>query len=110
MSRMPPLDGASMVGVMNGSSPGYRYWVERLRPYAAAGFKRGVLDDRVVELEADDGRRVVLQRPRRWQAAADLLRDLEATRILEPDRRHELGQAGRALLAAIARIGGEAEP
>lgn len=105
---MRPLDRDPTLVVMNG----YEFWIERLRPYAAEGFKRGVLYPDRVELQRDvDGARAVLARPRGgWLPASAIVRDAETERLLEADRRHELAEGGRALLAALMRVGTEEEP
>jgi len=65
-------------------SGGVTYWLDRLRPYAAQGFRRGVLTATTVVLYREDGAQVVLPRPRAWLSGTALDAALEEMRD-EPD-------------------------
>jgi hypothetical protein len=82
---------------------GVSYWLERLRPLAAQGFRRGVVTPAAVILYDGDGQRVVLPRPRRWLGGSELDRAFEEAREEVDD---EAAAAARALWQ-IEPSGGE---
>jgi hypothetical protein len=82
---------------------GVTYWLDRLRPYAAQGFRRGVLTATTVVLYREDGAQVVLPRPGRWWTGPDL------DRVLEEQREDFDAEAAAALRALWQIEPGEGE-